>query len=53
MKTPKSFGGYCGVLNIGMVFVIILYVGLGFIGYWKYGDDVKASITLNFPIKEP
>ncbi|XP_044254420.1 proton-coupled amino acid transporter-like protein CG1139 [Tribolium madens] len=53
MKTPKNFGGYCGVLNIGMVVVTVLYVGLGFIGYWKYGDNVQASLTLNFPIEEP
>lgn len=52
MKTPKGFGGYCGVLNVGMVFVTVLYVGMGFVGYWKYGDLSKASITLNFPPQE-
>ncbi|KAL3274754.1 hypothetical protein HHI36_019541 [Cryptolaemus montrouzieri] len=52
MKTPKGFGGYCGVLNVGMVFVTVLYVGMGFIGYWKYGDGSQASITLNFPAEE-
>lgn len=53
MKTPKNFGGWFGVLNIGMFFVVILYVGLGMVGYWRYGDDVKPSITLNFPGSEP
>lgn len=52
MKTPKNFGGYFGVLNIGMIFVVLLYVGMGFIGYWRYGDLVEASITLNFPPHE-
>ncbi|KAK9891999.1 hypothetical protein WA026_017480 [Henosepilachna vigintioctopunctata] len=52
MKTPKGFGGYCGVLNVGMIFVTVLYVGMGFIGYWKYGEDSAASITLNFPKDE-
>lgn len=52
MKTPKGFGGACGVLNVGMVFVTVLYVGMGFVGYWKYGDLSKASITLNFPATE-
>ncbi|XP_017767789.1 PREDICTED: proton-coupled amino acid transporter-like protein CG1139 [Nicrophorus vespilloides] len=49
MKTPKSFGGYFGVLNIAMVIIVILYVGMGFLGYWRYGDRSEASITLNFP----
>ncbi|CAH1366374.1 proton-coupled amino acid transporter-like protein CG1139 isoform X1 [Tenebrio molitor] len=53
MKTPKSFGGYFGVLNIGMAFVVVLYIGMGFIGYWRYGEIVKPSITLNFPAEQP
>lgn len=52
MKTPKSFGGYCGVLNIGMVFIVILYVLVGFFGYIKYNKDAKGSITLNLPANE-
>lgn len=52
MKTPKGFGGYCGVLNVGMIFVTVLYVGMGFIGYWRYGDGAQPSITLNFPQKD-
>lgn len=49
MKTPKSFGGLCGVLNISMVVIVILYLGLGFLGYWRYGEGSEPSITLNFP----
>lgn len=49
MKTPKSFGGYFGVLNIGMFFIVLLYVGMGFMGYWKYGEESQPSITLNLP----
>lgn len=49
MKTPKSFGGYFGVLNIGMFFIVLLYVGMGFMGYWQYGEHSEASITLNLP----
>lgn len=52
MKTPKSFGGWFGVLNVAMVFIVFLYVGMGFLGYWKYGDKSEASITLNFPPKD-
>lgn len=49
MKTPKSFGGWLGVLNVAMFFITLTYVGIGFLGYWKYGELTKSSITLNFP----
>ncbi|XP_026467878.1 proton-coupled amino acid transporter-like protein CG1139 [Ctenocephalides felis] len=49
MKTPKSFGGKVGVLNISMVSIVVLYVGMGFFGYIKYGEDAQGSITLNLP----
>lgn len=47
MKNPKSFRGPIGVLNVSMVIVASLYLSVGFFGYLKYGDEVKASITLN------
>ncbi|XP_012272846.1 proton-coupled amino acid transporter-like protein CG1139 [Orussus abietinus] len=47
MKTPRSFGKSCGVLNIGMSTIILLYVGMGFFGYMRYGNGVKGSITLS------
>lgn len=47
MKTPQDFGGLTGVLNTGMVIVACLYTAVGFFGYLKYGESVKASITLN------
>lgn len=49
MKTPKSFGGNFGVLNVSMFVVTVLYAGMGLLGYWKYGNSeggVKSSITL-------
>lgn len=52
MKTPKAFGGTYGVLNIAMVFIVFLYVGMGFFGYLKYSDDILGSITLNLPAGE-
>jgi proton-coupled amino acid transporter len=52
MKTPRSFGGWSGVLNRAMSLIIILYVGLGLFGYLKYGEDVEGSITLNLPMNE-
>ncbi|CAH0546040.1 unnamed protein product [Brassicogethes aeneus] len=52
MATPKKFLGPFGVLNIGMGIVTVIYVGMGMMGYWQYGEDIKGSITLNFPPNE-
>lgn len=52
MQTPKSFGGYFGVLNRGMTGIVIMYVFVGFFGYIKYGNDCLGSVTLNLPAKE-
>lgn len=52
MKTPTHFIGCPGVLNTGMFFVVLLYSTVGFFGYWKYGENTKASITLNPPQNE-
>jgi proton-coupled amino acid transporter len=46
MKRPQDFGGYSGVMNLGMVTVTCLYTATGFYGYLKYGDDAKGSVTL-------
>ncbi|KAL7294050.1 hypothetical protein TKK_0012524 [Trichogramma kaykai] len=47
MKKPKKFMTPFGVLNIGMAINVILYVGMGFFGYIRYGDLVEGSITTN------
>lgn len=48
MYKPKQFARPClGVLDVGIAFVTVAYVGIGFIGYWRYGEDVAGSITLN------
>ncbi|KAK7790535.1 hypothetical protein R5R35_011941 [Gryllus longicercus] len=47
MKRPFDFRGYTGVLNRGMSVIVFLYVFIGFVGYVKYGEGVKGSITLN------
>uniref|UniRef100_T1PCX6 Transmembrane amino acid transporter protein n=1 Tax=Musca domestica TaxID=7370 RepID=T1PCX6_MUSDO len=52
MKTPKKFGGSCGVLNVSMILIVFLYVSMGLFGYLNYGDDIEGSITLNLPAKE-
>lgn len=52
MKTPQSFGGYYGVLNIGMTAIVILYIIIGFFGYVKYGPEAGGSVTFNLPQEE-
>lgn len=49
MATPKSFGGAFGVLNVGMIVIVALYAGMGFLGYLKYGGEALGSVTLNLP----
>lgn len=49
MGTPQRFVGVCGVLNLGMSGVTLVYILLGFLGYRRYGDKTMASITLNLP----
>ncbi|XP_017773901.1 PREDICTED: proton-coupled amino acid transporter-like protein CG1139 isoform X2 [Nicrophorus vespilloides] len=51
MKTPKSFGGGCGVLNSGMFTIIFLYVGMGLLGYLTYGEAVEGTITTSLPVE--
>ncbi|GLH07334.1 Proton-coupled amino acid transporter-like protein [Gryllus bimaculatus] len=52
MKRPFDFRGYTGVLNRGMSVIVFLYVFIGFVGYVKYGEGVKGSITLNLDENE-
>ncbi|XP_021709821.1 proton-coupled amino acid transporter-like protein CG1139 isoform X2 [Aedes aegypti] len=49
MKHPQNFLGTCGVVSQAIAFLSILYIATGFFGYARYGDDTKASITLNLP----
>ncbi|XP_012236041.1 proton-coupled amino acid transporter-like protein CG1139 [Linepithema humile] len=53
MQTPQYFGGYYGVLNIGMTVIVILYIAMGFFGYLKYGSEAEGSVTFNLPQDEP
>uniref|UniRef100_A0A1B6D6L6 Amino acid transporter transmembrane domain-containing protein n=4 Tax=Clastoptera arizonana TaxID=38151 RepID=A0A1B6D6L6_9HEMI len=49
MKEPEKFGSPFGVLNVGMTIVGGILIMIGSVGYLKYGEEVKGSVTLNFP----
>ncbi|KAG5681513.1 hypothetical protein PVAND_010939 [Polypedilum vanderplanki] len=53
MKKPENFSKFpFGVLHVGMSLVSFIYVLLGFMGYWKFGEQTEGSITLNLPTNE-
>lgn len=49
MKNPKQFSTMFGALNVGMGIVTGLIILTGFMGYLKFGDAVRGSLTLNLP----
>jgi len=52
MKNPKKFGSMFGVLNASMLPISVLYMVVGLLGYLKYGEGTKGSITLDLPQDE-
>ncbi|CAB3996818.1 proton-coupled amino acid transporter 4 isoform X2 [Paramuricea clavata] len=44
IRNPKRFPP---LLNLGMAFVTVLYISMGFFGYLSCTDKCKGSITLN------
>lgn len=46
MKEPKNFPR---VLCYAMIFVTVIYVVIGTLGYLAFGNDIDDSITLNLP----
>lgn len=49
MQKPQEFLGKPSVLLIAMVAVTVLYTIMGVLGYVRFGDDIRGSITLNLP----
>ncbi|XP_072941697.1 proton-coupled amino acid transporter-like protein acs [Epargyreus clarus] len=52
MKTPEHFLGCPSVLVVAMTFIMVMYGVLGLFGYFRYGDTLKGSITLNLPLND-
>jgi len=49
MIKPNKFASTMGVLNVGMTIVTFIILTMGFVGFWRFGDEVKGSLTLNLP----
>ncbi|XP_012945745.2 proton-coupled amino acid transporter 4 [Aplysia californica] len=49
MRKPEDFTGWFGVLNLGMVTTVCMYLAVGFYGYLQFGNTVLGSVTLNLP----
>ncbi|XP_016928188.3 glutamate transporter polyphemus isoform X1 [Drosophila suzukii] len=52
MAHPQSYLGIFGVLNLAVFFILISNMFFGIMGYWRFGESVHASITLNIPKNE-
>ncbi|KAL0605327.1 Proton-coupled amino acid transporter 2 [Plecturocebus cupreus] len=46
MKDARHFPA---ILSLGISIITALYIGIGALGYLRFGDDIKASISLNLP----
>ncbi|XP_030571551.1 glutamate transporter polyphemus-like isoform X3 [Drosophila novamexicana] len=52
MAKPAQYLGWCGVLARAGILITVTCVLFGFFGYWRYGDQVEGSVTLNVPTEE-
>ncbi|KPJ12549.1 Proton-coupled amino acid transporter 4 [Papilio machaon] len=52
MKKPQHFLGCPSVLVVAMTAIVFFYSTLGLFGYFRYGDVLRGSITLNLPLDD-
>lgn len=52
MLNPDHYLGYFGIFTRAQGLVILFYLILGFMGYWKYGDETLGSVLNNLPSEE-
>ncbi|XP_011137303.1 proton-coupled amino acid transporter-like protein CG1139 [Harpegnathos saltator] len=49
MRRPGNYTKLCGVLNWGMVFVVLIYIFVGVVGYLKWGSESLGNFIRNHP----
>lgn len=49
MKRPETMGGCLGIVNLSYLILLVLYFVIGFLGYLRFGEHARGSITLNLP----
>jgi proton-coupled amino acid transporter len=47
MRAPRNFSKLTGVLNVGMTVATSIFLVIGVLGYWRYGEETSGSITMN------
>lgn len=52
MEKPQHFLGKPSILLISMAIITVLYTVIGLLGYIRFGDNIRGSITLNLPTDE-
>lgn len=49
MKNKNLFGIHFGVLNVGTFIIYLVLFVVGFLSFFKYGVELKDSVTANLP----
>ncbi|XP_050684005.1 proton-coupled amino acid transporter-like protein CG1139 [Leptidea sinapis] len=49
MKTPKQFWVTCGVLDVGMIIIVLFFLSVGILGYMFCVSECSDAITLDLP----
>ncbi|ALC44276.1 CG12943, partial [Drosophila busckii] len=49
MAKPQKYLGICGILSLASIVVVISNLAFGIFGYWRYGQEILDSVTLNLP----
>ncbi|XP_067211519.1 proton-coupled amino acid transporter-like protein CG1139 [Linepithema humile] len=47
MKKPWNYVKFCGILNWGMAFLVVIHIFVGAIGYLKWGQDALGNFIRN------
>ncbi|KAJ1529725.1 hypothetical protein ONE63_006478 [Megalurothrips usitatus] len=52
MRNPRKMVGWTGVMTLAMTCIVVLFAGVGFVGYLHFGDRTSGNIALSLPDAE-